>query len=807
MLRRSLTIVTAALFWALVAAKTTYAQSAAFTAQHKPIEQVVADRNYTVEFLVEPADRISYAIVYTRTGNEVKFKPHVVRAQSGGRFLAELGADRAQMPNLEYFIRVVDIDGASHDIVASAREPVVVFVVPQDMAANEPELQAATLDSGVEGFDLSGLDALAAEFQLLQVEDVVVSAAKRTQSVTEAPAAIYVLTRDDIEAFGYTSMADLLRFVPGVQVYRINESTPLVGVRGFADESNNLVLFLQQGRELNVELFGSAFLENQAITLDDVERIEVVRGPGSALYGANAFSGVVQIIPKRADSYEYDYRMRVDREFILGGVQAQMRAAGVTDAAQYVVSGQYRELDSAADAGQRGLRKVATQGRVSFDLGNKPFDVEMGVSGLQGEIFTILGEQTADMLQGDIALRTQLGPARLLLYWNHFDATLGIADPILAQRLDRLRWTADTLNADAQLDFTFGEINRLTLGSVARWNRYWSPQMADPISNEARIGMYIQNELRAHEHIILTVGARSDFSTLYLPDQSLGERLTISPRGSVIVPISENHGLRAGAGQAFRKPSFFEQNARYSALIATDENVANPGLKNEVITGVDAGYTGRIGPVRIGVDAFYNRFRDFIEFDPGTARFANGGRDSDSYGGELALRYAVREDLSVFGNYSYLLIQELRPDPLSDPDLNDNSVPIQREKILRDPAHMVNLGFRYAPQYGLRLAAAMHWQDRRIARFIDPNEGSVIISQAETVRLDAGLFVTARIGWDFGHWLLGVHGEHLEADRHREFPGVGNVQIPEDLAPAPAGNRYGGERLPPRVFAYVEGRF
>jgi iron complex outermembrane receptor protein len=179
--------------------------------------------------------------------------------------------------------------------------------------------------------DLSGLDALEAEFELLQAEDVVVSAAKYTQSIIEAPAAIYVVTREDLEGYGFRSMAEALRFAPGVQISSVNESMSLLGVRGFADESTNLVLMLEQGREMNVELFGAPFLENQSFILDDLERIEIIRGPGSTLYGANAFSGVIQAIPKRPGSYADRYHLHAETEFVMGGYAAEMRAAGVTD--------------------------------------------------------------------------------------------------------------------------------------------------------------------------------------------------------------------------------------------------------------------------------------------------------------------------------------------------------------------------------------------------------------------------------------------------------------------------------------------
>lgn len=775
------------------------ARAEEWTVDHQRPSSAKAGEALPLRFVVSPADRIGYAAVYVKAPDEGRFRALVVKpGEEIGVFATSIEADRMTVGELKYFLRIVDTAGDTHDVLGSQAEAIALQVAPAvDETTMGADLGAAMM--GLEGLDLSGLNALEAEFQLLQAEDVVISASKYTQSVIEAPAAIYVLSRDDLIGYGFRDLAEALRYVPGVHVARVNEATPLVGVRGFADESNNLVLFLDQGRELNVELFGAALLANQSFTLDDIERVEVIRGPGSALYGANAFSGVVQLIPKQAGSYERRFRLLVDGDVLHGGTRAEMRAAGVTDQTQYRVSGQYREDRSASDESERGLRRVAARGRFDTELGSVPLRTDIGASALRGELFSVLGETPAEMVQTELALGTQLGPVRLLGYWNHWDAVLGVADPVLAQRLPQLAWNTDTLNLDALADFTIGEIDRLTVGGNVRWNRFESPQMVDPVTDEVRAGVFLQNELRPWEHFILNVGLRSDFSTLYLPDGGLADRLTLSPRAAAIFPINDDHGVRASFGTAFRKPSFFEQNAQFEALVATRENVSNSALVNEQILSGELGYVGRSGDLRWTADFFYNVYTDFIEFAP-SQRYENDVDGSTTaMGGELALRWRILSDLATFVNYGYVGITVERPDVLTGGT--------QVKTGEQSPQHMANGGIRYGKPLGPQAALALHWQSEFVARLTNPEKGSILLTSSETAPIDPYLNMQARVAWRFSQWELGVIGEQAQADLHVEHPGLDDVTAPDGLAPSPAGTRYGGERLPPRAYVYVEGSF
>ena len=139
-----------------------------------------------------------------------------------------------------------------------------------------------------------------ADLDLEELLDVVVTASKHEQDIAESPSAISVITRDQIENTSCTDVICLLRQVPEVDVISITPMYPSVGARALTDNLGNKVLVLVDGREINNEILGFPFWQSMSVHPADIERIEVIRGPGSALYGANAHSGVISIITRNS---------------------------------------------------------------------------------------------------------------------------------------------------------------------------------------------------------------------------------------------------------------------------------------------------------------------------------------------------------------------------------------------------------------------------------------------------------------------------------------------------------------------------
>ena len=144
-----------------------------------------------------------------------------------------------------------------------------------------------------------GTDALK-RMSIEQLLDLEVTATRSAETAGEVAAAISVITTDDIRRSGARSLPEALRLVPGIQVGRIDGARWATGARGFADRLSRAMLVLIDGRAVYSPLFAGTYWEVQDLLLEDVDRIEVIRGPGGTLWGANAVNGIINIVTKGA---------------------------------------------------------------------------------------------------------------------------------------------------------------------------------------------------------------------------------------------------------------------------------------------------------------------------------------------------------------------------------------------------------------------------------------------------------------------------------------------------------------------------
>src|SRR6202021_2766352 len=128
----------------------------------------------------------------------------------------------------------------------------------------------------------------------------VTSVSKTEQKLSRVASAVFVITQEDIRRSGATNIPDLLRMVPGVDVAQINANTWAISVRGLNGRFSNEVLVMLDGRNVYTPTFGGAFWDVLDLPLEDIERIEVIRGPGATIWGANAVNGVINIITRKA---------------------------------------------------------------------------------------------------------------------------------------------------------------------------------------------------------------------------------------------------------------------------------------------------------------------------------------------------------------------------------------------------------------------------------------------------------------------------------------------------------------------------
>ena len=151
---------------------------------------------------------------------------------------------------------------------------------------------------------ITGKKSIENQFLDLSIEELmkveVTSASRRTQKLSEVPSAIFVITQDDIRRSGATSIPEALRMAPGVEVARIGTDKWAISIRGFNGRFADKLQVLMDGRSVYNPLFAGVQWEQQDTLMEDIERIEVIRGPNAAVWGANAVNGIINIITKKA---------------------------------------------------------------------------------------------------------------------------------------------------------------------------------------------------------------------------------------------------------------------------------------------------------------------------------------------------------------------------------------------------------------------------------------------------------------------------------------------------------------------------
>jgi iron complex outermembrane receptor protein len=142
------------------------------------------------------------------------------------------------------------------------------------------------------------------DFTSYSIEDLmnvkVTSASKKEQPLSRVAAAMFVITQKDIQRSGATNIPDLLRMVPGLDVAQIDSNTWAISARGFNEEFSDKLMVMVDGRSVYTQTFGGVFWNVLDLPLEDIEQIEVIRGPGGSIWGANAVNGVINIITKKA---------------------------------------------------------------------------------------------------------------------------------------------------------------------------------------------------------------------------------------------------------------------------------------------------------------------------------------------------------------------------------------------------------------------------------------------------------------------------------------------------------------------------
>ena len=528
--------------------------------------------------------------------------------------------------------------------------------------------------------------------ELMGIE--VVSAARKEQKLTEAPAAIHVVTQQDLRRSGLRSIAEALRLVPGMNVAQIDSSRTAVSARGFNGQFANKLLVLMDGRPVYTPLFSGVYWDVQDTLLEDLDRIEVIRGPGGALWGANAVNGVVNVISRSAfdtlGGLAYAGAGNETRSEL--GVRYGARLGEDTAFRVYA-----KELDRGAGADAAGFDSADAWAvdRAGFRLDTRW--AERDLLTLQGDIYhgttgqrTTLPVATPPFVS-QLDQRTDVGGGNVLGRWQSGhgtdqESTVQLCYDFTGRRDgDLIRERRQTVDLDAQ--HRFGDLGPMDLQLGVGYRLTWddtdgSPtHFRDPDRTDEVLSGFVQDEIRLIDNCLsLTLGAKlehNDYTGLeWQPDA----RLLWRP--------AEGHTLWAAASRAVRTPSRADTDlvADYAAmdsgtgLALVTVLSGNRGNVAETLDALDGGWRFRPHErFSLDVAAFrydYDHLRSISLgtpfLDPTQPRLVLpaslvSGQSAESYGGELAANWSVSDEWRISGGYAFFRAQVQNHDPTAAP--------------------------------------------------------------------------------------------------------------------------------------------
>jgi hypothetical protein len=458
--------------------------------------------------------------------------------------------------------------------------------------------------------------------------DRVSAASRHPQPVKESPSSVIVITRKEIEESGAATLVDLLRLYPNMHVVMINPSHHLVYFRG-----SYRVLLLLDGRELNMELFPTPFYEFIPVGINDIERIEIVFGPNSALYGANAVAAVINITSRKPRSeFGTDLSIAAGQNgaTILGGL-VEGGAGPWSFQGNFGFDREHSWMSPSEVT--RDFRRAGCTVHLALHNGN--LSLNGGLVTGSGLLFSdgIGYMPFHDFLFSHAKAELSLGGLSARAYWfgaqGDLDVEMLLAHPsdpsISLGDLPSMQFIGDTAHLEAQYDLEPFEDNRLIGGADFRYTNYRSEQTVDREMSEYRFGVFLRDEHRFTENLLVTGGARLDINV----DPTLGAktRTAISPQLAVVYnPVGE-HIFRLSGGTAFRKPTLIETSGNF----IVDENptfpeintlfeeigISNPDLDNEQLTTVELGYLGSFfdKSLRFNSNLYFASNQNTIELD------------------------------------------------------------------------------------------------------------------------------------------------------------------------------------------------
>jgi iron complex outermembrane recepter protein len=521
----------------------------------------------------------------------------------------------------------------------------------------------------------------------------VTSVSKRQQKLSQTAAAVFVISADDIRRSGATNIPDILRMAPGVDVEQIDANTWAISIRGFNSRFANKVLVLIDGRSVYSPVFSGVNWDQLEMPLDNIDRIEVIRGPGASVWGANAVNGVISIITKSSKDTKggrmtavAGSQVRTDDEVQYGGSAGQN--------ATYRVFGDYFNIgNSAATAGgPANDRWQRMQAGFRSDWDNSNGDTLM----LQGSLFANQENQTSRSGFGAATPFDVLFPQAqdaaggdLLARWNHTFS--GGSQTQVQTYYDTYRQTESgipvkvtTLDIDLQHHVAVGDRQQIVWGGGYRSDTSGAPPgfavtFTPPFRTAALSNVFFQDEIRLTSALWFTVGAKLEHNVY--------TGFEIEPSARLIwAPPASRYSIWASASKAIRQPGRADNESQSTLQTiplgggSTElfRVVGNPAVVVEELRDYEIGYRSDITKtLSFDLATFLSFYHHLETIVPQTPIFLPGPplvveipllyentAHAETYGGEMYLTWKPASRWRISPGYSYLHAS-LRLDPSS----------------------------------------------------------------------------------------------------------------------------------------------
>lgn len=496
------------------------------------------------------------------------------------------------------------------------------------------------------------------ELKRLSIEELmeidVTSVSRRSERLTRAAAAITVLTGEDLRRSGVTTLAEALRLANGVQIAQADGRTWAITTRGFNITTANKLLVLIDGRSVYTPLFSGVFWDVQHTFLEDVERIEIIRGPGATLWGANAVNGVINVITKSARTTEGGIVKA-------GGGEGMERAfGGVRYGGRIGERAFYRAY---ADSFSRGALELAS-GESAEDplrLGQVGFRVDGDAS--SRDTYTVQG----DFYQGSSGRLTrddvEMGGGNFLGRWTRsLSEESGLELQVYWDRTHRdipgtFEESVDTWDVDFQHQLPLAERHRLVWGLGYRFftsdvensrEVAWVPEDRD----QGLLSAFAQDEVSLWgDHLRLTFGSKFEVN------DSTG--LEVQPSVRMAWTPTDRRTLWAAISRAVRTPTRIDEDVRFLLPDGSVLLAGNRDFDSEKLLSYELGYRILLRPqLLLDVSTFYNVYDDLRSSE----RPANGAPfpitlgnelDAETWGAEVRANYEAAPWWRIHAAYAW----------------------------------------------------------------------------------------------------------------------------------------------------------